>query len=151
MVVHEDDSRSILHDRGAEDLAGMNQGGIENAPRDLDIGQYAMLGIQQKCMEFLVREIPQPGPHEAEDIGRPPNVRPFGQAFFRSPAAEFQCCKNAGRSRPPDPGQAFEVGRSVRSQGPQAATGGSQNPIGYAKYRLAADPGAQDEREEFGK
>ena len=70
VVVDQNDGRGRLPDRGAENLAGVNDALIQGSFRNLHLAQDPVLSVQEKDQEILLAAITETVVEMLEDLGR---------------------------------------------------------------------------------
>lgn len=109
MVVNQDDGRRRADDGGAEDFPWMDEGRVQDPSGHRHVTEDAMLCVEEKRVELLVGEVPQPRTHEAVDIPGTPDPGPLGFLFFGGSKTQLQGGYDASRGRPTHPGNRLEL------------------------------------------
>jgi hypothetical protein len=103
MVVDHDDARRRFRDRRPEDLPGVDQGAVQQAPGDEHLAQHLTLGVQGEKVELLHLEVSETAAEQANHVFRLSNALDRGPFFPGEPGTEFEAGEQAGRLGGTDP------------------------------------------------
>ena len=102
--MNEDDGRCALGDGGAEDFAGVDQGGIQDASGDEDLPDHAVARRQKEGVEFFLWEVTEAGFHTIEHVPWATHTIARMTDFRARPATELESRRNPGAGRQTHPG-----------------------------------------------
>ncbi len=111
VIVHDDDSRGRLCDRGAEYFAWVHQRAVEQPSCDQDITEHLALTVQREKMELLNRQITQPGLEETNDIIRLAYSRQRCSALAAHPRRQLESGEQSCGLGGPDTRQTEQLRR----------------------------------------
>jgi len=74
VIVHRDDARGRVDDSRPEDLARMNDRGVEATDRDRLLPDHFVPSVQEQHQEMLALFLPEPRPDEGDHIVRPTDL-----------------------------------------------------------------------------
>src|SRR5690348_5412534 len=130
VIVHDDDTRRGLRDRGAEHLSRMHQGTVEQPASDQDLAQDLALTVQREEVKLLDLQVAQPATKQAGDIVRFPDSHRRRPLFAREPGTQLEGGEQPGRLGGPDARGLQQLAPWPGSQPPKRAVTDVQQPPG---------------------
>ena len=149
MVVHQDQARRPENDGIAEDLAGMDEGCIEDAPRHLSLADRDVLGVEQQNVEFFVREVGQSGRKDVVHIARPRYGVLVARARGPHALAQFDRRDDPRGHGGAYSGDADQNARIDPSQVPKPSPGQVEYPLGQTVRGHRRASGTDHQREKL--
>jgi len=151
VVVDQDDRRGTLDDGGAEDLPGVNQGSVEDSPRDGHVAQDPMLRVEEQRVKLLVGEIAQTRSHEGMDICRASDPGSIRQSLLCCPTPQLESGQNARCGGRSDPRDGFQIRRCRTQKGAEPPPRAREHEVGDAQYWNPARAGTDQDGKQLAK
>jgi hypothetical protein len=118
MVVHQDDGGRALDDRRAKHLTWVDQGSVEDAPREENLRDHDVACRKQKSMEFFMVEVAETWFHAIEHVPWTPHTLPWMTGFRARSATQLESRCNPRGGGLTHAGDRRDRRRRDRSQGP---------------------------------
>ena len=147
MVVDENDTRRTFRDREAEDLPGMDEGGVQDASRDQDLPDHPVLTREEERVELFLTEIPEARLHEVEDVTRPSDAVPWVALLGTRAAPELERGRDPRCGSRSDAGNRSDRLRGKGSESPKRSPNDVQHLSRGGESRSITRPSNEDRNE----
>ena len=119
MIVHYDDPRGGLGNRGTKDLPGMHQRAVQQPTRDKHVAEHLTLAIECEQMKLLDLQVAQLIPKEMDHVLRFADPRRRGAFLPGMSDAELDGCQQPSGLGRADSAGAQKLGCRSSSQAPE--------------------------------
>jgi hypothetical protein len=148
VVVHQDQRRGGLPQRGPEYLAGVDQARRQGSLGHDDLAQHAVTAIQQQEHEALVRDVPQAWMEVSVHVSRVPHGVTGTQTPRSQAATQFLRGHQSRALRRPHPGVSTQLSGSARGETLQPPVV-TQQSLGQRRHIPAGPSRAQKQGEQL--
>ena len=145
VVVDDDDAGGCTCDRRREDLAGVNERGVQQTHRQPSLQADAVLGVQVDRPELFLPAIPELRSQPTEHVARTSHATCRPSVLCGETAPQLHCRHDPRRPRLSDPSHRSDLGRIRPSQTAERAIVGVQQ-LGCHINR-GATPGADPDED----